>query len=332
MMTRRGLALSSSGPARHHDVDGELPAAPVSESDAASAGSTALRPVRYGELWLNTGAPAEVARWMIDRARDRKQSTLAAHINAYNYYRLMRHPDLRERLAREAVLLSDGIGLRIGARLLALAPLSDLNGTDLFPRVMTQASRIRLRVFLLGGRSPVLEAASASLETTYPGIEVVGTFHGFFGRIDEVGVVDQIRASEPDILLVGMGFVRQESFVLRHRTALNVPLVWHVGGLFDFVSGQKPRAPRWMRGVGLEWLFRFLLEPRRMWHRNFVAAPWFLGHLLRGRLSGRIEPPTSGPVPGCLQELGPVRSAKPPIDLHRADASARDGRERIQTR
>ena len=247
----------------------------------------ALQGVEYMGLQLHTGDLKEVARWLVDCASSaHTDTTIVTHINVNNYYWLRRHPEWRERVQSECVLLLDGIGVKIGAFLLRRGWLPDLNGTDLFPLVMDEAEHRRLRIFLLGGRKDVVDRSVEVVGRRYPGIRVVGSHSGYFHRSDEGEITARIRASAPHLLLVGCGFLRQEEFSLSWREELRVPLIWNVGGLFDFVSGHKPRAPLWMRRARLEWAFRFLLEPRRMWHRNLVAAPCFLVHVLR-RSTGR---------------------------------------------
>ncbi len=242
-----------------------------------------LRIVPYADLRLLTGAPASVARWMVARAYAGDQRTLVAHINANNYYWLCRNPAIRASLLRTGVLLMDGIGMKIGGLLMGHHHMRDLNGTDLFPLVMARARQRGLRIYLLGGRNAVVHAAAAAIEARYPGVRVVGCRDGYFDPSKESDIVASIRQAAPDALLVGLGFPRQEEYTLRHHEALAVPLIWNVGGLFDFVSGAKPRAPFLIRRFKLEWLYRFMREPRLMWHRNLVAAPWFLWRALRAR-------------------------------------------------
>lgn len=258
--------------------------------------SNALLIVRYIDVPLLNGPANSVARWMVDRAFASDHRTLISHINANNYYWLSHDPGLRKHLLQVGILLGDGIGLKIGGLMLGHGRLEDLNGTDLFPLVMERGRQRGLRIFLFGGRHNVVHGARLAIETRYPGVEVVGCRNGYFKPGEEHDVVDSIRRSAAHALLVGLGFPRQEEFTLRYHEELDVPLVWNVGGLFDFVSGAKPRAPLVLRRIKLEWFYRFLREPRVMWHRNLVAAPWFLWHAFRTsvtptrRMSDNQEP------------------------------------------
>ena len=176
----------------------------------------------------------------------------------------------------------------MGGLLLGRGWLPDVNGTDLFPRVMSRLEHSRARVFCLGAREEVINSAAQHISQRWPGLGV-GWRNGYFGHEQAAQVVEEINHFRPRVLLVGRGFGPQEHFSLAHAHRLEVPLIWNVGGLFDFVSGRTPRAPALLRDLRLEWLFRLVQEPRRMWRRNLVAAPWFLWHLLRR--GGRALPP-----------------------------------------
>ena len=267
-----------------------------------------LRRVEILGLSMLTGRQVEIAAWLVERAKGSHTScTIVSHINVNNYYWLHRHPELQEKLRSECVLILDGIGVQLGAFFLGRGWLQNLNGTDLFPLVMREAARAGLRVFLLGGRTDVVERSAEVVRQRFPGVEIAGCRSGYFEPGEEASIASAVRRCNPDLLLVGCGFLRQELFALRQRNRLQVPLIWNVGGLFDFVSGAKPRAPAFVRRARLEWAFRFLVDPRTMWHRNFVAAPWFLGHVLHqvGRGGSTLSP---------RQHVGPleIESAERP--------------------
>ncbi|MBN1886092.1 MAG: WecB/TagA/CpsF family glycosyltransferase [Candidatus Krumholzibacteriota bacterium] len=273
------------------DRSAAAPAPEVAHAGGALAGPVpaairpaGLREVRCGGLPLLTGRFEDAADWIVAEAgASGPAPTIVTHINISNMYRLERRPALREWLARDGVMILDGIGLKVGGLVSGLGWLPDLNGTDLFPFVMERAASRGIGVFLLGGEPGVAERAAARMKERYDGIAIAGCLDGYFGRGEEAAIAARIRRSDARLLLVGRGFVRQEAFVLRQRDRLGVSLAWNVGGLFDFVSGAKPRAPLVLRRVRLEWLYRFLLEPRRMWRRNLVEAPAQLARILRRR-------------------------------------------------
>src|SRR5205823_1182075 len=110
----------------------------------------------------------------------------------------------------------------------------------------------------------------ALLRVRFPGLRISGCADGFDLH---AGLVDEINAAKPDIVLVGMGTPRQELWITAHRHAIQAPVVWAVGALFGFVTGQIPRGPHWMTSHGLEWLCRLAVEPRKLWRRYVVGNP-----------------------------------------------------------
>jgi exopolysaccharide biosynthesis WecB/TagA/CpsF family protein len=240
--------------------------------------------VNYLDLSLLTGSFDDVADWLVDRASTNGLTPIVvSHINVANYYHMEKHPETKRELKRGCVLVLDGIGMKLGGVILGRGWLPDVNGTDLFPRVMRRAAHRRLRIFCLGAERSIMQRSVDSIQKQYSGANIVGFDSGYFDAAEEAAIVSGITESGAQMLLVGMGFLRQERFSLEYCDHLGVSVIWNVGGLFDFISGAKLRAPLVVRKARLEWLFRFLREPRRMWHRNLVAAPWFLTHLLDAR-------------------------------------------------
>ena len=175
---------------------------------------------------------------------------------------------LRQRLRAESVrVVNDGIGMDLAAWLVHGRRFAEnLNGTDFIPRMATR-SRRPLRFFLLGARPGVAERAARHLESAL-GQEVAGTCDGYDGyaRAGD-GLVDSINASGADVVLVDFGNPAQETWILEHCDACDAPLMFGVGALLDFLSGNARRAPPWVRRLHLEWLYRLACEPRRLLRR-----------------------------------------------------------------
>jgi len=231
-------------------------------------------------LPLITGTVNEIVGWLIAQINCSHQSPIiVTHINANNYYILSNNPRLCRNLERNGYLLFDGIAMKLAATGLGLGWIPDLNGTDLFPLVMTKLVEQKVPLYLVGGSELVIEKTVQQLRSFWTEINIVGYTPGYFNETEEDQVVQSINASGAKVLLVGRGFPIQEEFSLRQRTKLKVSLIWNVGGLFDFLSGNKPRAPLWLRRMRLEWLFRLALEPHRLWARTFIVGPWLLSHI-----------------------------------------------------
>lgn len=154
--------------------------------------------------------------------------------------------------------------------------------TDLFHDVAREAELRGASMFLLGATEASNGIAAQFVRDQYPALQLVGHRHGFFADSDEETVVcDQIAALAPDILWVSMGVPREQEFIVRNRHRLtSVGVIKTSGGLFDFLSGINPRAPAWMQSVGLEWLWRAWLEPKRLGWRYLKTNPWAMYLLL----------------------------------------------------
>ncbi|MBI9086094.1 MAG: WecB/TagA/CpsF family glycosyltransferase [Desulfobacterales bacterium] len=180
-------------------------------------------------------------------------------------------------------VLPDGIGLTLAGKLLQTPLKENINGTDMMPFLCKMAASRGYSLFMLGGRSGVAAQAARRLSERYQ-VSIAGTAHGYFDRFKESQqVIDQINRSGADILLVGLGAPEQEKWIMRHRHRLAPRVLMGVGGLFDFYSGNIKRAPVWMREIGLEWVYRILQEPGRMWRRYVLGNPLFLYRVARWR-------------------------------------------------
>lgn len=181
----------------------------------------------------------------------------------------------------DIVIVNDGIGMDIGAAMIYHERFpQNLNGTDFTPFLLRQAGR-PLRLFLLGGK-PHIAVRAADYVRKQLGQEVVGICDGY-GGMSDLNLLDRIQRQQPDILLVALGNPVQEQWIMQHWEALNVPLVMGVGALFDFWAGAKPRAPRVVQSLRLEWLYRLCLEPRRLLRRYTVDILRFLLYCYRYR-------------------------------------------------
>jgi N-acetylglucosaminyldiphosphoundecaprenol N-acetyl-beta-D-mannosaminyltransferase len=187
--------------------------------------------------------------------------------------------EYREVLQTSDLRLGDGIGLRIAGRILGSEVRQNVNGTDLFPKLCAELEMRGDSLFLLGAKPGVANDVAAWIHNTYPQLRVAGTQHGYFSESDEPKVMEMIRASKSTILLVAFGAPRQEKWIRKHLEQLPVISALAVGGLFDFYSGRIPRAPLWLRELGLEWTYRLYQEPGRMWRRYLVGNAVFLARV-----------------------------------------------------
>ncbi|PWM75394.1 MAG: glycosyltransferase, partial [Lentisphaerae bacterium] len=195
------------------------------------------------------------------------------------YFRLM-----KERFE----VLADGIGLVIAGKLTGQRLRENINGSDMYPHLCEMAEKNGFSIYLLGARPGVAETMRRKTLESYPLLKFAGVRDGCFDL--DAGaeqVVAAINASGADILLVAFGVPRQEKWLERWGEQLAAPVRIGVGGLFDFYSGRIRRAPLWMREIGMEWSFRLLMEPRRLFKRYIIGNPLFLWRVVRRQLSRR---------------------------------------------
>lgn len=190
-----------------------------------------------------------------------------------------RDVELRRILLEADLTLCDGTPLVWASRWLGNALPERVAGSDLAPELMQVAAAKGYRVFFLGAGPGVAEAATARLRERYPAINIVGHYAPPFAALlemDHAHIVQQVRAAQPDILLVGFGCPKQEKWIAMHHRALGVPVAIGVGATIDFLAGRVPRAPAWMRRSGTEWVFRLMREPRRLFRRYAHDLTCFL--------------------------------------------------------
>ncbi len=190
---------------------------------------------------------------------------------------------LQHLMACEAItIVNDGIGLEMAARWLHGAGFSDnLNGTDFLPFFFRQTPQ-PLKVFMLGGQPHVLSKA-ADYVTQQLGQQVVGSCDGYDGIRNSPDLIDTINRSQADVVLVALGNPVQEKWILEHRQSLHACMLAGVGALFDFWAGNKPRAPRLIQKLRLEWCYRLCLEPRRLMRRYTIDIVTFIQYCHRNR-------------------------------------------------
>lgn len=209
-----------------------------------------------------------------------------AFANAHGLLLAMDDPAFAKTLSRFLVL-NDGIGAEIGARVLSGTGFEDnLNGTDFVPALL-EAAPHGTRVFLFGARPEVVEKAAGIFAARHPAVCICGWRSGYFGEDEIPQIVTDINAARPDILLVAMGNPRQEFLIERLWADLTVPLALGVGALFDFTAGEVTRAPSVLRHNGLEWVYRLWQEPRRLGQRYTTGIIRYLWKILLLKLSGK---------------------------------------------
>ena len=172
------------------------------------------------------------------------------------------------------MVLTDGMPLIWYSKLIGNPIIEKISGSDLFPKVCELSASKGYRIFLLGAAEGIAEIAKRNLQSKYNGLKIVGTYspeYGFendFNKINEI--INMINHYKPDILAVGLGAPKQEKFIYRYKDKLKVPISLAIGATIDFEAGNIKRAPKWMRNIGMEWFYRLIKEPKRMYKRYIV--------------------------------------------------------------
>jgi N-acetylglucosaminyldiphosphoundecaprenol N-acetyl-beta-D-mannosaminyltransferase len=203
---------------------------------------------------------------------DRNRKSFIVAINPEKIMKAQEDERLRELLNQATYQIPDGIGVILASIIKGGKIRSRVTGIDMMLRLCQEASIHGKKIFLYGAKPGVADEAKRKLEEKFPGIQIVGTMHGY--EKDEKVVIDAINQSQADILFVALGSPTQEYWIVKHMHSL-VPKVYQgVGGSFDVVSGRLKRAPLIFQKLGLEWLYRLIKEPWR-WKRQLVL-PKFL--------------------------------------------------------
>ncbi len=189
--------------------------------------------------------------------------------------------ELRRIVASADLVTPDGAGILWACSAFG-SPLSErVSGVEIVDQLCRLSPDRGYRLFFFGSAPGVTDDAADKFRAKYPGCNIVGTRDGFFTPDDEPALIEEIRAARPDILCVALGIPKQEKWIARHRDALGVPVLIGVGGTFDVHSGRVKRAPRWMRRLNLEWLYRLAKNPRKI--GKVMTLPKFMLMTLRAK-------------------------------------------------
>jgi N-acetylglucosaminyldiphosphoundecaprenol N-acetyl-beta-D-mannosaminyltransferase len=199
--------------------------------------------------------------------------------NTDHIVKLERRPGFKRDYARADFIFADGMPLVWASRLLGQPLPERVTGADLFPALCRQAAAERWRVLLIGGQPGAEDALAGGFQRHFPGLDIriVSPSMGF-DPLGEEGreIARQVRERAPHLVFVCLGLPKQEQWALHHAPTLPGGVLLCVGAAMEFALGLKSRAPLWMRRLGLEWLWRLLSDPARLWRRYLIDDPYFL--------------------------------------------------------
>jgi N-acetylglucosaminyldiphosphoundecaprenol N-acetyl-beta-D-mannosaminyltransferase len=228
----------------------------------------------------------EALDWMADCIRDGHPHTITA-VNANKLWLMSKHERLAKFVRRSDLVIPEW-AVVWGSERLGTPLKAHVGGVMLLKESLPWAEEHGYRPYFLGAKPEVVQTLAGRLQEDYPGLLLAGFHHGYLQtQLDIQRVRDLIRGSQPDLLFVAMGTPRQEYWIEENLPDLGVPVAMGVGGSFDVIAGIKPDAPDWVRGKGLEWLYRLRQEPGAYWQRYLVTNPWFVWQVVKARVAGR---------------------------------------------
>ncbi len=208
--------------------------------------------------------------------------------NVDHVVKLQKDADFRKVYEESALNLADGVPLLWAAKFLGTPLKEKISGSDLLPVICQLAAQKGFRLFLMGGRPTAADCAAVKLRQQFPGLQIVGKYSPPFGfeKVDAQNqqIIELIKDAKPDILFVGLGAPKQEKWIYRWHTKYEVPVSIGVGVSFEFVAGMVVRAPAWMQKIGLEWFWRIMMEPGRLWRRYLIDDMQFFPLILKQKL------------------------------------------------
>lgn len=251
------------------------------------------RRVRFFGAWIDLLSMEETLERVDSIIRERTMTQHVA-INVAKLVMMQQDKSLRDVINACGLISADGQGIVWGARLLGLKIPERVSGIDLFERIVEHSATRGYRLYFLGAKQEIVEAVVRKFQARYP-VQIAGYRNGYFRSAQEPEIAQAIRDSKADVLFVGMSSPQKEWFLSRYASCMSVPFVMGVGGSFDVIAGSIKRAPVWMQRLGLEWFFRLLCEPRRMWKRYLVTNTVFLGMLIgalvrKGQAAHKVAP------------------------------------------
>jgi N-acetylglucosaminyldiphosphoundecaprenol N-acetyl-beta-D-mannosaminyltransferase len=232
----------------------------------------------------------------VDKAVSSGGRSIIANHNLNSIYLYHKDPTMRAFFARASLTFIDGMPLVLWARLLGFPLRREhrLTAVDWLRPLLRHAVDRKWRLFFLGAKPGVAERAAARLREEIPGLNVQ-TAHGFFdgtpGGPESTAVLRRIREARPQVLIVGMGMPRQEHWIVGELDRIAANVILNQGAFLDYLAGHVATPPRWLATLGLEWLARLVVEPRRLW-RRYLVHPWaLLPHLARDWIKCRSRHP-----------------------------------------
>lgn len=221
---------------------------------------------------------------LIDDSIREKKSIQHIVVNAAKLVHMQNDEELYQSVVASDIINADGMAVVWAAGLLGKPLPERVSGVDLMQELVILASQKKYRIFFFGGKEEVVSEVVRKYTSIFGEEIIAGYRNGYFAKEDEIDIANKIADSKADILFVAISSPTKEIFLNTYKNHLKVPFIMGVGGSFDVVAGKVKRAPLWMQKSGLEWFYRLIQEPRRMWKRYLVTNSLFLFYILKERI------------------------------------------------
>lgn len=221
---------------------------------------------------------------LIDRVIENKDSIVQTVVNAAKLVKMRKDPSLEESVVTADLINADGQGVVWASRFLNAGVPERVTGIDLMENLVELANKKKYKIFLFGAKEEVVRSVVDFYSTKFSPDIIAGYRNGYYQKEEERSIVQKISESGAHLLFVAMTSPKKEIFLKTYKDDLNVNYTMGVGGSFDVISGKVKRAPLWMQKTGLEWFYRFLQEPGRMWKRYLVTNSLFIYYVLKAKL------------------------------------------------
>jgi N-acetylglucosaminyldiphosphoundecaprenol N-acetyl-beta-D-mannosaminyltransferase len=239
-------------------------------------------------VWVDRHNFDEAVNEIVQRSTSDEPPTYVTPNNTHCTVSMQSDERLRHIYNSAFLVVPDGVPLLWAAKFLKTPLSGRVNGTDLMEKLCAVAADNQLRIFFMGGSPEAAEKTAQLLQSRHPGLNVVGILCPPYGFETDAVALEQINetisSAKPHILFVGLGVPKQEYWIYENHQKIGVPVSIAVGASFELISGMVTRAPKWMQKTGLEWFYRLLMEPGRLWKRYLTCNTLFIWLVLKQRL------------------------------------------------
>lgn len=221
----------------------------------------------------------ELIKLIISKIKESKKNKFC-YLDANHINLALKDKKYLDILNKNTINYPAGVGIILASKILFKNPIYENTSTlNIIDNIFYECQKNNWSIYLLGAKKEIVKKAVLNIKYKYPQINISGFHHGYFENSEEI--IKDINNKQPKILFVSMGPPKQEIWVNNNFKQLNVDNIWFVGALFDVLSKQHPRAPLWIQNIWMEWLYRLILEPKRLWKRYLIGNIIFLFNILK---------------------------------------------------